>query len=42
MASIKEIKVLFEKEIKKYNEKIKDVEDSHEYISQEHELLLVY
>ena len=36
MASIKEIKVLFEKEIKKYNEKIKDVLEK----SQEHELLL--
>jgi len=38
MASIKEIKVLFEKEIKKYNEKIKDVLEK----SKEHELLLVY
>ena len=36
MASIKEIKVLFEKEIKKYNEKIEGVLEK----SEEHELLL--
>ena len=40
MEKIEEIKILFEKEIKKYNEIIWDVLKKNEKISQEHELLL--
>ena len=40
MVNIEDIKNLFEKEIKKYNKKLKTVLDKYEEISQEHELLL--